>query len=151
MATAGRRAPWHLWPIGLLSALFNGYGAYDFWMTQIGDAAYMELAGNSMGVDGPTMIAFFQRYPAWMNASWGLGVFAALGGSLLLLARSRYAVPVFGLAIVGLIVTTAGQLRMATPAWADTLMAHIIGVMVWAVQVFLLIYAASMRRRGVLR
>lgn len=145
------RAPWHLWLVGILTLLFNGYGAFDYYMTQTGDAAYMQMAGESMGVDGPTALAFFGSFPPWMVAFWAIGVFSSVAGSLLLLARSRLTVAAFVLALVGLVGTAIGQLSIETPDWASSQTTTIIAIVIWSVQVFSLIYFRSMRLRGVLR
>ena len=33
--------PWHLWAVGVVALLWNGYGGYDYVMTQTDNAAYM--------------------------------------------------------------------------------------------------------------
>ena len=36
------RAPAHLWIVGILALLWNGFGAYDYFMTRTRGAAYIE-------------------------------------------------------------------------------------------------------------
>ena len=35
------RTPWHLWAVGVVSLLWNGFGAYDFIMTSTQGETYM--------------------------------------------------------------------------------------------------------------
>ena len=43
-AAAGPSAPWHLWVVGIVSLLWNAFGAYDFIMTNTQGEAYMRVA-----------------------------------------------------------------------------------------------------------
>jgi hypothetical protein len=78
------RTPWHLWVVGVLSLLWNGFGAYDFIMTTTQGEAYMRASGFDQA-----MIDYFIAMPAWMYAPWTLGVWGGVAGSILLLMRLR--------------------------------------------------------------
>ena len=41
--------PWHLWAVGVLALLWNGFGGYDFIMTTTQGATYMQAAGKKAG------------------------------------------------------------------------------------------------------
>ncbi|HYD46060.1 MAG TPA: hypothetical protein VEA79_12415, partial [Phenylobacterium sp.] len=84
---AGRaKAPWHLWVVGVVSALWNGFGVYDFICTKTQGEAYLRAGGFT-----DAQIAYYLSYPPWMTVAWAVGVFGSLIGSLLLLLRSKYA------------------------------------------------------------
>jgi hypothetical protein len=57
------------------------------------------------GVDVTTLIDYIDGMPMYAQIGWGLGVWAALVGSVLLLMRHRYAVWAFGLSIAGMILS----------------------------------------------
>ena len=40
------KTPWHLWLVGVLSLLWNGFGAFDFIQTTTRGEAYMRAAGR---------------------------------------------------------------------------------------------------------
>ena len=84
MQTASRKAPWHLWVVGIIAVLFNSIGVFDFTMSKIQGPAYMASAGMT-----PDQIAHYQQMPAWMMFVWALGVFTAFGASILLLLRRK--------------------------------------------------------------
>ena len=67
------KAPWHLWVIGIVSLLWNAMGAYDYYMTQSQNEAYM-------GQFSPEQLEFFDGFPAWVDATWAIAVWFALLG-----------------------------------------------------------------------
>jgi hypothetical protein len=135
------RAPAHLWIVGGLAALWNAFGAFDYLMTQTRNEKY--LAGFS-----EAQRAFFYAFPAWADAAWAFGVWGGLAGSLLLLARSRYALFAFGASLAGLLVTTLYQYG---PGAAGMKNDPLLSLAIWAVAIALFAYAWRMRARGVLR
>jgi hypothetical protein len=139
-------APWHVWAVGLLSLAWNAMGAFDYSMTHIGGADY--LRQMQMGDD---VIAWLSAVPAWATAGWALGVWGAVAGSVLLLARSRYAVAAFAISLIGVLVMTFYTFTQAAPASMATPGAQAFD---WAIKIvagLLLLYAWAMQRRGVLR
>jgi hypothetical protein len=130
-----------VWVVGIVTLLFNAMGIISYMTTKLGMLAEMGMT--------PEQIAFMDSYPAWASALWALGVWGAFAGSVLLLLRSRFAVPAMVVALLGLIGTTtyhyamiAVPLDMESPA---------LDAAIWVVTVFLLVYARSMRAAGVLK
>jgi hypothetical protein len=101
---------------------------------------------EQMGLN-PEQIAFMNSYPAWVSAFWALGVWGAFAGSVLVLARSRWAVPAMGIALVGLIGTTLGNYVILDVPPA--MQAPALDVAIWVVTLFLLVYAIRMKAAGV--
>jgi hypothetical protein len=139
--TSRKATPWHLWLVGVLTLLFNAMGILSYMTTKLGMLAEMGMT--------PEQIAFMDSYPAWASALWALGVWGAFAGSVLVLLRSRLAVPAMLVALLGLIGTTVYNYGMAdVPASME---APVLDVAIWVVTVFLLVYARAMRGAGVLR
>ncbi|MBB5687508.1 hypothetical protein [Sphingobium boeckii] len=144
-ARTAAKTPWHLWAVSLISALWNCGGVFDFTMTNSRNADY--LAGFS-----PEMMTWVDAFPLWSILAWGAGVFGALAGSLLLLARSRWAVLSFAVSLAGLMLVTIYQFALSDrPAsltsggeWLFSAALHIVAIL-------LLYYALRMRTKGVLR
>lgn len=135
------KAPWHLWVVGIVTLLFNAMGILSYMATKLGKLAEMGMT--------PEQIAFMDSYPAWANALWALGVWGAFAGSVLLLLRSRLAVPAMLVALLGLAGTTVYHYALIElPA---AMQAPALDVAIWVVTVFLLVYARTMRGAGVLR
>jgi hypothetical protein len=135
------KAPWHLWLVGIGTLLFNAMGVISYMMTQLGMLAEAGMT--------PDQIAFMDAYPTWAKAFWALGVWGALAGSLLLLARSKLAVAAMAAALVGLIGTTVYNYALITVP--EAMQAPALDVAIWAVTLFLLFYARRMAQAGVLR
>lgn len=140
--------PWHLWAVGVVSLLWNGFGAYDFIMTTTQGAAYMRASG----FDQP-MIDYFMAMPTWMYGPWILGVWGAVAGSILLLMRSRFAVWAFGLSLLGAVGSLIyGQaLNPPPPLPAEMAMMSVMPWVITAIAAFLAWYAWAMAKKGVLR
>ncbi len=140
------KTPTHLWVVGVLSALWNSFGCYDYFMTQTQNAAYLKMFT-------PEQKAFFASFPAWMEAAWAFGVWGALAGSILLLMRSRHAVTAFGVSLLGLAVSTAWQFLFSGADIAKIMGGAplIMNVVIWAAAIALLWYARKTRAAGVLR
>jgi hypothetical protein len=136
----------HLWIVGVAGLLWNSGSAYDYLMTNIRDAGYLE----QMGVT-PEVMQAIDAMPVWAMVAWALGVWGALAGSLLLLLRSRFAAPMFAVSLIGLAGSTIFQLGMALPGEMTTPGMIVMALAIWAVAVLLLIYAIRMRRAGALR
>jgi hypothetical protein len=100
MTDAPMKAPWHLWLIGVIAALFNSIGVFDFVMSLAQGAKYQASAGMT-----PDQIAHYQQMPNWMMVVWAVGVFGAFLASILLLLRRKLAWPVFVLSLAAFLVS----------------------------------------------
>jgi len=138
-----RATPWHLWVVGVVALLWNGFGGYDYLMSHLQGEAYYRQVGMS-----EAQIAYMAAYPTWMHAVWALGVWSAVAGSLLLLLRSRFALHAFILSLLG-IVGSNGYALFTPGGWE--VMGGIMTLVIAAIGVALLAYAWAMTRRGVLR
>ncbi|MEJ6791029.1 hypothetical protein BrevBR_15915 [Brevundimonas sp. BR2-1] len=138
--------PWHLWVVGVLTLLWNGYGAYDFVMSVTQGEAYWRASGMT-----DAMIAYFNAMPSWMYGPWVAGVWGAVAGSILLLLRSRFAVHAFVLSLLGVLGNLIYGLMNPMPDLPPAMAA--MTYMPWvivAVAAFLAWYARAMQKRGVL-
>ena len=139
------RTPTHLWIVGILATLWNAFGAFDYIMTQTRNEGYLAQFT-------PEQRAYFESFPLIMEVAWALGIWGAVAGSLLLLARSRYAVHAFAISLLGLLVSTIyqfGALDMPADLMSGGMLA--MNVVIWLVAIALFVYARRMQARGVLR
>ncbi|THD57179.1 hypothetical protein [Phenylobacterium sp.] len=145
METPRSATPWHLWVVGVIALLWNGFGGYDFVMSNLGGGqAYLHSMKMTDG-----QIAAMHALPAWMLIDWSVGVWGSVLGSILLLLRVRWAVHAFVASLAGLLISIAyyhstanGKLMAVTPAFSAVLVAVCL-LLVW--------YAWMMAKRGVLR
>ena len=135
------KAPWHRWFIGGVSLLFNAMGVMSYTMTKLDMLAEAGMT--------PDQIAFMDAYPAWASAFWALGVWGAFAGSVLLLLRSRFAVPAMVVATIGLVGTTVYNYGLIeVPAAME---APALDIAIWAVTLALLLYVRRMEAARVLK
>lgn len=141
------RTPWHLWVVGVVSLLWNAFGAFDFVSTITRGEAYL----REMNFD-QAMIDYFLAMPDWMYVPWTLGVWGAVIGSILLLLRNRFAVWAFALSLIGAVVSLIyGQFMDPPPLAPDMAMMKWMPFVIMLITVLLFVYAFNMRRKGVLR
>ena len=148
-APAGK-APWHLWVVGLVSLAWNAFGGVDYAMTRTRNLAYLEAAMPGTAPQG--VLAYIDSFPLWVQLGWGLGVWGAIAGSLLLLIRSRWAVTAFAVSLVGAVFSVGWQ--MANPPTtfvAPGGFAKIVPVLIIVIAAALYYYARKQRAGGVLR
>jgi len=149
-AQAGK-APAHLWIVGVLALLWNSWGGYDYLMTRMRNTDY--LAQMMPGVDPNEMLAYIDAYPIWAQFGWGLGVWAGVLGSILLLMRSRYAVWSFAASLAGMALSFGYMFLMAPPmpGQEEAGMMAYFPLIIVAVGVALYYYAHRQKQAGVLR
>jgi hypothetical protein len=142
--TAPVRVPAHLWIVGVLALLWNGFGCFDYLMTNLKNETYL-------GQFTADQLAYMDSLPAWLTAFWAIGVWGGLAGSILLLMRSLHAVWVFGLSLVGAIVGLGYQMFMTKmPA---SMKEGAMGIMPWVIiliAAFLFWYSWSSEKKGLL-
>ena len=141
------KPPMHLWIVGVVAVLWNGFGSYNYLMSRMHNAEYMRKMAPQM--DPAAAFAYADSMPVLQAFGWGLGVWLGLLGSLLLLVRSRYAVPAFALSLVGVLVTFGYQFFVnPPPAGMDD---KVVPLVIIAIAVALYYYAHRQRQAGVLR
>jgi hypothetical protein len=151
MATSAQaRAPIHIWFVGILALLWNGFGCYDYFMTRTSGAAYID---SMMHTDqGSAIMAYINGFPIWVSAAWGFGVWGGLAGSLLLLMRSRHAVAAFAVSAIGAIVGLGWQiLNPSGIAEMRETVNRVMPYVIIVVAVALFLYARVVEKKGLLR
>jgi hypothetical protein len=140
------KTPMHLWIVGILSLLWNAGGAIDYLMTQLEVESYLaQLSAEQL--------AYIEAFPDWFQATWATGVWFSVLGSLLLLLRSRFAVPAFFVSLLGLLASSVYTYGIADPSGIEIsgTGALIFSAAIFVVLILLWVYARAMRIRGVLR
>lgn len=144
-AAVDRHTPVHLWIVGILALLWNGYGCYDYVMTTTGDEAFLAQFPAEW-------IAYWDGLPAWTTGAWAIGVWGGLLGAILLLMRSRYSLWAFALSFLGALLGLGYQMLGADMPASMTEGA--MGIVPWGIilfAAFLLWYSWAMQMKGVLR
>jgi hypothetical protein len=143
---APARTPWHLWVVGIVAILWNGFGAYDYVMTRLQGDAYMRTAGMT-----EAQIAHFNAMPVWMTAAWAIGVWGGVLGALLLLARSKWALHAFVASLAAFIVSLIYTYAMTNGAEIMGQQVMIMQGVILASCLFFVWYARRVTKQGLLR
>lgn len=139
------RAPAHLWIVGILALLWNGFACYDYLMTNLHNQAYLAQTPADQ-------MAYWQGLPSWLTAFWALGVWGGLLGAVMLLMRSRYAVHAFAVSLLGVIVNFGYMMAATTmPASMTEGAMEVVPWVIFIAALFLLWYSARMDKAGALR
>jgi hypothetical protein len=136
--------PTHLWVVGILSLLWNGFGAFDYLATQLRLDFYLSQFT-------PEQLAYFTSFPSWAVSAWAFGVWGAFAGSIALLLARAWAVHAFSISIAGLAVSSVYNLVLSDGVAIVGPAAIIMTALISAVAVALLWYAVRQRSKGVLR
>ena len=135
--------PKHLWIIGIIAMLWNLMGVYDYLMTQTKNASYMAKFDQAQ-------LDYFYGFPVWVEFFWALAIWSSVVGTILLLVRKGWAVPVFLVSLVSMVITAIynfgmsnGMEIMGTGGFIFTLVIFIVALGLW-------IYSRAMKARGIL-
>ncbi|WP_237245963.1 hypothetical protein [Sphingopyxis witflariensis] len=148
MMTQAVKTPVHLWIVGVVSLLWNSIGISDYIGFKLKNAWYIAQTGFNA-----EQVAWFDALPLWANIGWALGVWGAFFGSVLLLMRSRHAVTVFLISLIGLVLHTAHQLLVAKAEFIALFGSGPLSFMavIWIIAIALYLYARRQAAAGVLR
>ncbi len=72
------KTPVWFWIVGVVALIWNGFGAVDYTLTQMGNEAYLSAFTEEQ-------LAFYLGFPLWYEAVWALAVWSAMLGSAALL------------------------------------------------------------------
>ena len=138
------KAPVHLWIVGIVSLLWNALGVFDYLATKMRLEFYMSQFT-------PEQLEYFYAFPAWMVAAWAVAVWGDLLGSVALLLRKAWAVWLFGVALLGLAITSLHTMVLTNGLEIMGSEAAMFTAVIWIIALFLFFYALAMAKRGVLR
>lgn len=100
--SAAAKPPPSFWVITILGLIWNGFGAYLYLLSKFD--LETALAGAS-----PEMRDYVISQPVWANAAYALGIWGSMAGSVLMVLRSRYAVPAFAASLAGAVASFFAQ------------------------------------------
>lgn len=142
-----RPTPWHHWLVSLLAIVWNGFGALDYSMTQLKGEAWLRQMNMT-----DAQIAYMNSMPSWTYAVWAIGVWGGVLGGLLLLLRSRHAVPVFAISLIAFVVSLIYSYLLSNGAEVmGGPQTYVMNLVIFAGCLFFLWYARRAAARGTLR
>jgi hypothetical protein len=138
-----RKAPVHLWIVGIVTLLWNAMGAFDYLATQLKLEFYM-------GQFDEAHLAYFYGFPKWFVAAWAFGVWGAVAGSVGLLLRKKWAMWAFGASLAGLFFSSIYTYFLSNGAEIMGAGGNIFTFVIWVAAICMFLYARAMAGQGVL-
>ena len=134
---SGGKVPTTFWVIAVLGLLWNCFGAYLYLTAKLNPETALA------GVD-PAMRDYVASQPIWANVGYGLGIWGSFFGSVAMLLRSRHAVLLFMVSLIGAAVSHLGQaLAGVIPIPLATVIMVVIAFLWW--------FSRRLQAQGVLR
>ena len=93
------RAPWHHYPMSIVTILFYAVGAIDYLLTELRFGFWMDNFSTRQAT-------YFAELPGWLTAIWAVAVWGGLLGAYLMWKRNRLAVLLLFLAFAALTFVT---------------------------------------------
>ncbi len=150
--TIETKTPMHLWIVGVLSLLWNaGGGGQNYLAVKSATPEYYAQQGEAIGVSGDVVRAYMESYPLWANIAFGIGVWCAVLGSILLLFRSRFAAPAFALSLAGFLAGVIYQTINPIPGMDSMTLYWVMNTVIGLSIALFWYYARRMTVAGVLR
>ncbi|WP_298444863.1 hypothetical protein [uncultured Ferrimonas sp.] len=144
MQSPSPKAPWHLYIVAVLGAIWNSGGGFDYYMTQSRNAEYMAQFTEAQ-------LAFFYDLPTVVVICWAVAVWGGVLGCILLLLRMKLAAPVLALSWACMTFTAVrnygfsdGMKVMGDPV------SIAFSVVIFIIALLLALYSRSLARSGVL-
>ena len=136
------KTPWHLWVVGVVTFIWNTGGCVDFVMTQTKNEGYMSAFT-------PEQLDYFYSFPGWYIVFWALGVWFSLFGSALILFRTKLALPVYLVSLLGFIVGI-GYTYFVDVLPGVTAFNYVFTAAIFFILLFEVWYSFAMKKKGVL-
>lgn len=96
------RVPTSFWVIAGIGLLWNSLGAYLYMTARLDPDTALAAAT-------PAMRDYFVNQPIWANLGYGLGIWGSFFGSVAMVLRSRHAVWLFLVSLVGAVASHLAQ------------------------------------------
>ncbi|MDE2411721.1 MAG: hypothetical protein KGM18_08110 [Sphingomonadales bacterium] len=101
-STNAVRVPISYWVITIIGLLWSSFGAYLYLSARLDPQTALAAAS-------PAMRDYFVNQPIWANLGYGLGIWGSFLGSIAMTLRSRHAIWLFLVSLVGAIFSHLGQ------------------------------------------
>jgi hypothetical protein len=149
---ARAKAPWHLWVVGVLGLLWNGGGGgANYLQVKRASPEFFAQQAEMLGTSPEVVSDYFANYPLWADIAYGFGVWGAVGGSILILLRSRFAALAFALSAVGFVLGIIYQLIAPLEGVSAGVFFWGFNAVIFATIIGQWLYARWMTKAGALR
>jgi hypothetical protein len=132
------------WIISVIALLWNAIGIVSYWMT-------VTVSPQALQAMTAPERALYQGMPIWVTSAFAIAVFGGTLASIVLLLRRAWAVPVFVLSLVAILVQMGHAFFMTTMLEVHGLAGAILPTLVIVVGIYLVAFSRSARKKGWIR
>ena len=138
------KTPIWYWILSVIAVLWNAGGAWN----------YVAMRFDIQAVTSqltPEMVAYFEAFPLWQEFAWGLAVWTAFAGSILLLVRMKLAALLFLVSIISYIVSSIYSFGLSNAAELMGMGGVIFSVVIFLSLLFFFWMARWASSKGILK
>lgn len=136
--------PRSFWAIGIVSMLWNALGVMTYLMSvTMSEARLLAMSEAER--------ALYEHVPWWATSAYAIGVFGGVAGSVGLLMKKRWSVPMFVASLAGIVVQMGHASFMTDFLAVQGGSAAILPIVIVLVAACLVWYARSAAEKGWLR
>jgi len=129
------------WIIAIIALIWNAMGV----MAYIGQA-YMTDDAKALLPEAQREL--YENVPAWATAAFAIAVFGGLIGSLALIMKKKWAIPVFLLSLLGVLVQMVYNFFLSNNMDVYGPVGYIMPIMVIVIAIFLYMYSKKAKTNG---
>lgn len=138
------KAPRSIWVIGIAALLWNLLGVMAF-------VAHISVGEEALSQLPEAERALYEATPLWANIAYAVAVFGGVLGSIALLMRRTYAVLLFAISLLAVLVQMFQAFVLADAMAVLGPASLVMPVLVIVIAAALLAYARKARETGLLR
>jgi len=137
-----RKVPTSFWIVAGAATVWNLIGLMIYYQQM---TVSPEVLAQSLT---PEQVEFLTSTPKWATSAYAMAVNAGLLGSILLLLRKAWAVPLYGLSLAAIIVQDVHGFLLANGLQVWGTGALVLPAIVLSIAIGLLIYSRNAKARG---
>ena len=130
------------WAVAVIAVLWNTIGVVQYLLQ-------VTMPEDALQALAPDMRAYFEQVPVWVTGAFAVAVWCGFIGSIALLLRKAWAIPLFSVSLAGVLVQLFYNVVMQTAlALSPALLAG--PVVILLIAVALLLASRSWKAQGTL-
>jgi hypothetical protein len=129
------------WIVGALAVVWNLIGVMSYLMT-------VTMSPETLDAMSEAERNLYTEIPAWATAAYAIAVFSGVLGSIALLLRKSWAVPLFVVSLVAILVQMGHAFFASAMLEVQGATAAVLPLLIMAIAAYLLWFARSARTRG---
>lgn len=129
------------WVIGIVALLWNLVGVFTYLMT-------VTMKDTLLANMSEAERMLFEETPAWITGAYAIAVFSAALASIFLLMRKAWAVPIFGISLVAILIQMGHSILFSRMIEVRGWNGALLPISVALIALFLVWYSRKAQKRN---